>query len=146
MPHFLVKPKHIAWLTVLFYPLVVLYSQFLQYRSAQLRRATINSQRNRLTQALRDEFLNDSIYLQHNSDYLNQAFIYLEEEGASAEFDYLEEEGHQPESFDFLDEEYELQYDFIVRIPQSLSAKTLDISAFVKRYVFTSIRYKIELF
>src|SRR3989339_480346 len=88
-PHFLNKPKQIAWLQVLLYPLVWLYSEFLTYRTAKLKEATINSQVIRFRRALRDRFENESIEIIHPEDYLSQAFIYLEIEGATIEYDYL---------------------------------------------------------
>lgn len=146
MPFFLIKPKHLAWLETLLLPVETMYVDFLVYREQQLKEATITSETNRLTRALRDKFLNETIYILHPDDYLDQAFIYLESEGASPEFDYLDEENHAPLTFDFLDEEYNSQFDFIVRIPDILAGNTDAIRAFVKKYIFSGITFTIETF
>lgn len=146
LPYFLVKPRHRAWLETLSAPIKSLYTDFLTYRQLQLRNATVNSSKNRLTRALRDKYEDETIYILHSNDYLNQSFIYLEEEGASLEYDYLYEEEHEPADFDYLDEEYNSEVDFVVRIPQAMAAKQLDVYEYVRKYVFTGIRFTIELF
>lgn len=144
-PHFLDKPKHRAWLQTLMFPIVWLYAQFLDYRSSKFRESTINSQVNRLTQALRERFGSDLIEILHFSDYLNQAFIYLELEGSVLEYDYLAIEGHVPVDYDFLQAEYDNQFDFVVRIPASLTIEQDSITAFVNKYKLVSKRFKIEI-
>ncbi|MEB0302401.1 hypothetical protein [Mucilaginibacter sp. 5C4] len=146
MPFFLIKPKHLAWLETLLLPVKLMYDDFLVYKDQQLREATITSETNRLTRALRDKFLDETIYIIHPDDYLEQSFIYLESEGASPEFDYLDEENHQPYTFDYLDEEFNSQYDFIVRIPEILIGNADAIRAFVKKYIFSGITFTIETF
>jgi hypothetical protein len=146
MPYFLVKPKHLAWLQTLFAPLKTLYADFIGYKALQLKNATINSQKARLETALRDQFEDNSIYIFHPDDYLDQAFIYLQREGATPEFDYLHIEAHVPVDYDATQPEYNTQYDFIVRIPASLAGSTQAIHAFVKKYVFSSITFTIETF
>lgn len=146
VPHFLVKPKHIAWLQTLLSPILSLYSNFLGYRDTKLYDATVNSQVNRLTLALRDGFNDNTIYILHLGDYLDQAFIYLEIEGATPEFDYLAIEAHTPVDYDFLQAEYDNQYDFIVRIPVAIAAQTEAIRAFVNKYKFSSKRFIIQTF
>ncbi len=146
MPFFLIKPKHLAWLETLLIPVKTLYANFLVYRQQQLREVTITSEVNRLTRGLRDEFLDETIYIIHPDDYLEQSFIYLEREGATPEFDYLDSEDHQPYAFDYLDEEFNSQYDFIIRIPEYLIGKSDAIRAFVKKYIFSGITFTIETF
>lgn len=144
-PHFLWKPKQIAWLTVLLSPLLWLYDQFLVYRLDKLKEATTNSQVIRLTRALRDNFSNEEIVILHFSDYINQAFEYLEIEGSFNEFDYLSSDGHLPDEFDFFDNEYDAQTDFVVRIPGIIENKKDAIAAFVNKYVLAGKRFKIEI-
>lgn len=146
MPFFLVKPKHKAWLESILVPIRTGYADFLVYRKQQLKNATVNSQVDRFTQALRDQFSDDQIHLVHLNDYLDSAYIYLSREGASPEFDYLAKEAHQPVGYDFTDLEYGGQYDFIIRIPMSLSGSSSEILAFAKKYVFTGINYTTETF
>ncbi|WP_443937105.1 hypothetical protein [Pedobacter sp. MW01-1-1] len=146
VPHFLVKPNHLAWLKTLLFPVVWLYSEFLAYRAEKLYDATINSQVNRLTHALRKRFNNQSIYIIHLSDYTDQAFIFLEIEGATLEYDYLAMEGHTPLDYDFLQAEYDNEVDFIVRIPIGMAALSEEVKAFVNLYKFSSKRFKIETF
>lgn len=146
VPHFLNKPKHIAWLTTLLTPLVWLYDQFLIYRSQKLYDATINSTVNRLTHALRQKFANNTIYIIHYSDYLDQAFIFLQIEGATPEFDYLVSDAHTPLTYDFTSSEYDNEQDFIVRIPISLASQASTVAAFVNLYKFSSKRFKVETF
>lgn len=146
VPHFLNKVKHLAWLQVLLFPVAWLYSEFLIYRDDKLNEATINSQVNRLTEALRHKFLDNTIYIIHITDYINQAFIYLELEGAFLEYDYLASENHVPVDYDFTQAEYDSQYDFIVRIPVALVGQTDVITAFVNKYKFSSKRFIVETF
>jgi hypothetical protein len=143
-PHFLWKPKQTAWLTVLLFPLVWLYEQFLIYQLDKLKEATINSQVIRLTQALRERYNNQGIIIIHFSDYINQAFLYLQLEGTFSEFDYLAAEGHTPVDYDFQQLEYNDQFDFIVRIPAAIAAQTDLITAFVNKYKLASKRFKVE--
>jgi len=144
MPHFLFKPVHYAWLKLLLFPMTWTYSQFLVYRLDKLKEATINSQVNRLRLALRERFGSDLIDIIHFSDYLNQAYIYLEIEGATLEYDYLEMENHQPVDYDYLTEEYDQEFDFVVRIPQSLAAQWESIIAFVNKYKLVGKRFTLE--
>lgn len=146
MPHFLTKPKHLVWLQTLLFPLSWLYAQFLQYRAQKLYDATINSQVNRLTHALRSKFNDQTIYIIHLSDYIDQAFIFLEIEGATPEYDYLAIEGHIPVDYDFTQAEYDSEVDFIVRIPLAMVAQSEAVKAFVNLYKFSSKRFKIETF
>jgi len=146
LPYFLVKPIQLAWLQVLFTPLKTLYASFMSFRTLQLKNATINSEKERLQTALRDQFADNTIYIFHPDDYLDQAFIYLEREGATPEFDYLAIENHVPADYDFTEAEYNSQFDFIVRIPASLAGSTQAIYAYVKKYIFSSITFTIETF
>lgn len=144
-PYFLWKPKQTAWLTILLFPLIWLYEQFLTYRTAMLREATTNSQVIRLTRSLRDRYNNESIYISHFSDYINQAFVYLELEGSFDTFDYLSGEAHLPADYDFMQTEYEDQFDFVVRIPAVLTAQADAITAYVNKYKLASKRFKVEI-
>ena len=146
VPHFLQKPKHLAWLTVLLSPIVWLYDQFLIYRLAKLREATINSSVNRFEIALQTQFANAGIYIVHPGNYLNQAFIYLEIEGATPEFDYLDIEAHTPVDYDATQAEFDVEVDFIVRVPSSLTDSQTLIKAFINKYSFFGKRFKIELY
>ncbi len=146
VPNFLAKPKHLAWLTALLFPLVWLYEQFLGYRSDKLYDATINSQVNRLTHALRREFSDNTIYIIHYADYLDQAFIFLELEGATPEYDYLAIEAHTLVDYDFTSSEYDNEQDFIVRIPIDLTSQSAAVAQFVNKYKFSSKRFKVETF
>jgi hypothetical protein len=146
MPHYLVKPKHIAWLTVLLSPVVWLYAQFLTYRDAKLLEATINSQVNRFNLALQQTFGNNGIFILHPSAFLTQNYIYLELEGATPEFDYLAIDAHTPVDYDFLQLEYDSEIDFIVRVPTALASMQDVIAAFVNKYKFYDKRFRIELY
>lgn len=147
MPYFLVKPKHYAWLITLLAPVKNRYADFLTYRNEQLKNATINSSVNRLTQALWDKFdSTNAIYLLQNNPFEHGAFIYLESDGASPSYDYLESDAHTPDEFDYLDSDYNANYNFIVRIPVALVGDTAAIYAFVKKYVFAGITFTIETF
>lgn len=144
-PYFLWKPKQIAWLTVLLFPLAWLYEQFLVYRLGMLKEATTNSQVNRLTRSLRDRYNNEGIYIIHFSDYINQAFVYLQLEGSFNTFDYLSSEAHVPADYDFLQIEYDDQFDFVVRIPAVIAVQADAITAYVNKYKLASKRFKVEI-
>lgn len=144
-PHHMNKPKHNAWLQVLLYPVVWLYAAFLTYRADKLKEATINSQVIRFTRALRDRFVNENIVIIHPVDFLGQSFIYLEIEGATLEYDYLGIEAHVPVNYDFLQAEYDIEYDFIVRIPALIASKQAAVIAFVNIYKLAGKRFKVEI-
>jgi len=146
LPYFLVKPKQLAWLQVLLYPLVWLYANFLTYRAAQLKNATVNSTVIRFTRALRDEFADETIYIFHPEEILDQAFIYLAVEGAILEYDYLASENHVPVDYDYTVIEYNSNYDFIVRIPVALASRADEVMAYVKKYAFFGLHYTVETF
>lgn len=146
IPHFLYKPKHKAWLETLLSAVAWLYAQFLIYRDEKLYEATTNSQVSRLTHALIRKFGDDRIYIIHPDDFLDQAYIYLEIEGATPEWDWLAEEEHTPVDYDFLAAEYDNQYDFIVRIPAEIAGQAELIRAFVNKYKFSSKIFNVETF
>jgi hypothetical protein len=147
MPEFLIKPIHLAWLKVLNAPLKQRYADFLIYRQQHLADATINSSVNRLTQALWDKFdSTQSIYLLQSTDYLDEAFIYLESDGATPAYDYLISDNVEPYDYDFLNTEYNSNYNFIVRIPVALVAQTNAIYNFVATYVFSGITFTVQTF
>ena len=147
MPYFLYKPKHYAWLQVLLAPVINQYNAFLAYRQLQLANATINSSVNRLTQALWDNFdSTQSIYLVQNENFQDEAYIYLESDGVTPEYDYLESEDHEPAVYDYLESELFTNVNFIVRIPVAIVADSELIYAFVKKYVFSGITFTIETF
>ena len=147
MPYFLVKPIHYAWLVTLLAPVKNRYADFLAYRQQILMDATIDSSVNRLTQALWDKFdVTNSIYLMQNTVFQDEAFIYLESDGATPQYVYLESDAHEPYTYIYLDAEYNSNYNFIVRIPVALVDQTAAIYAFVKKYVFSGISFTIETF
>jgi hypothetical protein len=144
VPHFLGRPRHLAWLRVLLSPVVHLYDVFLDYRKAKLKEATINSQVLRLNQALREKFNHEQIYIQNSNDFLNQSFVYLSLEGATVDFDHLQAE-NQPSEFDFLLAEYENEFDFTIRIPAMLAPQRDEVAAFVNRYKLAGKQFTVEL-
>ena len=147
LPFFLLKPIHLAWLKTLHVSLKNRYADFLSYRALTLANATINSSVNRLTQALWDNFdPTQATYLLQNPSFHQAAFIYLHDEYPTPAFDYLSIEKLNTE-FDYLtSEESLLGYNFVVRIPLAIAAKTNAIYAFVKRYIFSSITFTVQTF
>jgi len=139
------KPVTTAWLNALLSPVVQKHSDFLTFKAQMDADVTITCQVNRLRQALRDKFADDTIDIIHPGDYLARAFIYLSTEPSPDEYDYLESEDHEPAEYDYLAGEYDAEVDYIVRIPSSLTAMYEAIFAFVSRYNFTSRRFAIEI-
>lgn len=146
MPYFLLQPIHYAWLQTLLVTVKNRYADFLAYRDLQLRNATVDSTVIRFTKGLRDEFEDDTIYILHPEDFLDQSFIYLASEGATIEYDYLASEDHSPVDYDYTEAEYSLNWDFIVRIPVALAGSIDAIRAYVKKYAFSGLNYTIETF
>jgi len=146
VPYFLLRPVQVAWIETILSPIQSLHSDFLAYRLSQLKSATITSESNRLTKGLQDYFNDNTIYIIHNTDYLDEAFVYLQNEGATPDYDYTNAEAHTPVVYDFVQAEYGVQIDFIVRIPLSMASLSNAVYAFVKKYVFTGINFKIETF
>lgn len=135
-----------AWLSLLAKPVVEIHSQFLAFRQEQLREITITSSVNRLTRALQDKFNNPGIYLVHPLDYVNSAYVYQTIEPRLPEFDFLLEEDHEPVEYDFLLNELDRDYDFIVRVPSVLALSVQNITSYVAKYVMAGRRFKIELY
>jgi hypothetical protein len=147
MPEILIQPVHVAWLITVLAPLNTIYTTFINFKDDQLKAATITSSVIRLTKALWDQFdPTNAIYIIHPEDYMNEAYIFLQSEGAALQFDYLQSENHVPQDFDFLEVEYGLNYDFVVRVPIALQAYNSAIYAFVKRYSFSSLTFTIQNF
>jgi hypothetical protein len=147
MPGFLFQPIHYAWLQTILAGISNIYTEFLAFKQQMLYDATIDSTVIRLTRALNDKFdPTNSIYILQNSDYLEEAFIYLESDGASPEYDYLDSEDHEPFDFDYLDSEYNNDYNFIVRIPVAIAAQSSAVYAFVARYAFSGLTFTVETF
>ena len=147
MPVFLFQPVHYAWLQCLLVTVKSSYVDFMTFRALMLANATINSQVNRLTKALWDNFdSTNSIYITQSTVFFEESFIYLETEGATVQYDYLESEDHTPFDFDYLESEYSADVNFIVWIPIAIVGKTAQIYAFVKRYAFSSLTFSIQTF
>jgi hypothetical protein len=147
MPYFLYQPKHYAWLQVLLAPVINQYTAFLAYRQQQLTNSTINSSVNRLTQALWDNFdAKQTAYIVQNQNYQDEAFIFLEADGATPEYDYLESEEHEPAVYDYLESELFSNVNFIVYIPVAIAAQSELVYAFVKKYVFSGISFTVQTF
>jgi hypothetical protein len=147
MPFFLLNPIHIAWLTTLNITLKNRYADFLTYRQLTLANATVNSSVNRLTQALWDNFdSTQKTYILQNSTFHQASYIYLTQEHQLVEYDYFTAEG-KPTDYDYLNIESSLiGVNFVVRIPVAIAAKTNIITAFVKKYVFSSMTFSVETF
>lgn len=139
------KPKLIAWINACLFPVKTKHDDFLAFKTAIDNEVTITCQVNRLRLALRTKFDDDTIEIIHPGDYLATAYIYLKNEPHPDEYDYLMSEDHTPVEYDYLNGEYLAQVDYIVRIPESLAGSTIEISAFVARYNFTSMTYAIEI-
>ena len=126
------------------YPIVQKQSDFIAFKAQMDAQATINIQYNRMVQALRDKFGDNTIDIIHPGDYLLSAFIYLSYEAHSPEFDYLASESHTPVEYDYLGGEYGSTYHYIVQIPTSLATQSAQIYAFVNKYNLTSRRFAVQ--
>lgn len=140
------RPKHLAWLKAALKPLDTTYGQLMIFRTNKLSEATINSSVNRFTKALNDKFNSTGIYLVHQLDYVDNAFEFLEDEPHFSEYDFVSEETADPQDYDYLDDEYDPDFDFIVRVPAALILRKNEISAFVARYTMAGRRFTIELY
>lgn len=145
-PELLRKPKHLAWLQTVLKPVTTLWNAVLEYRNAKLYEATITGETNRLEKALQDKYENPGIYFTQPTDYLDTAWIFLKIEPKFQEYDFLKSEEHEPPVYDFLKSEYDPDFDFVVRVPNSLSIYVNEIKAFLKKYILAGKRYKIELY
>ena len=147
MPYFLLKPIQVAWLTTLNITLKNRYSDFLAYRQLTLANVTINSSVNRLTRALWDNFdSTQKIYLLQNATYHQSAYTFLSNEYHPPLYDYLKSENLSTD-FDYLAIEETLAgVNFVVRIPIALATKKNAIYAFVNKYIFSSVTFKVETF
>lgn len=140
------KPKRLSWLQSIGKPLATLWVMVLAYRSEKMYEATITGETNRLQKALQDKFGSPGIYIIQPTDYLDNAWIYQENEEHFTEWDFLEGENHLPAEFDFLELEYDPDYDFTVRVPTGMSDKIFEMKNFLKKYVMAGKRYNMEVY
>lgn len=140
------KPKRLAWLQSIAKPLATLWAALLAYRLEKLYEATITGETNRLQKALQDKFGSPGVYIIQPTDYLDNAWIWQENEEHFPEWDFLESENHLPAEYDFLESEYDPDYDFTIRIPAAVAASVPDIRIFMKKYVMAGKRYNIEVY
>ncbi|MGJ1198826.1 hypothetical protein ACR777_05320 [Sphingobacterium spiritivorum] len=140
------KPRHLAWLQSVAKPLQTLYGYFLSFRIDKLYEATITGEKNRLEKALQDRYVNPDIYIIHQLDYLDTAWIWLKDEPVNHAWDFLKDEANPNQEYDYLRDEYDPEFDFIVRVPVVLGDKVPDLRAWIKRYVMAGKKYKIELY
>jgi hypothetical protein len=146
IPWFLRKPVITGFAQCLCVPLKTMYADFLTYRQATLRNATIDSTVIRLTQALQDEFNNTGIYILHPNDPGDESFIYLRQDHSIPEFIYLGADNHTPVVYIDVSNIYTNSIDFTVRVPVALAAQVNQIYAFVKKHVYSSINFNIQTF
>lgn len=146
IPEELRKIKLLSYLKFQFKPVATLWSAVLLYRTDKLREATITGETNRLETALQEKYGNAGIYIIQPTDYLDAAWIYKETEPHFEEWDYLESEAHEPTEYDYLETEYDPDYDFIVRVPEILVTMQADMRIFLKKYIMAGKRYKIETY
>lgn len=139
------KPLHLKWLSSGLKPLKTTYSVLMALRAQKLAEATINSSVNRLTTALNDHFETDEIYLVHQLDYVDGAYEYLATDIHYEEFDYTDSEKHSPADYDYFSDEYDPDYDFIVRVPDYLTYRINEIKAFVAKFTMAGRRFNIEI-
>ena len=140
------KPMRLAWLQSALKPLSNLWSAFLAFRLEILYEATITGETNRLEKALQDKFQDPNIYIIQPTDYIDDAWIYQQNEPHFQEWDFLVSESHEPVEFDYLSSEYDSDYDFVIRIPSALVLSVAKIKEFLKKYVMAGKRYNIELY
>lgn len=146
LPWFLRQPMIIGFAQCLCVPLKSMYADFLTYRQAALRAATIDSTAIRLTQALQDTFNDTSIYLLHPNDPGDESFIYLRQDASIPQFCYMGADAHTPVEYVDVSDIYTVKIDFTVRIPIALAPQINQIQAFVRQYVFSNINFNIQTF
>lgn len=140
------KPKRLAWLQSGLKPLTSLWTAFLTYRTEILYEATITGETNRLERALQDKYGSPGIYIIQPTDYLDDAWIWKADEPHFQEWDYLESENHEPAEYDYLETEFDPNYDFVIRVPSALALQVNKMREFLKKYVMAGKRYNIELY
>ncbi len=139
------KPKTNSLLLALLYPVVVKQADFLVFKARIDNDVTINIQVNRMRQALRDKFGDNTIDIVHPGDYLAKAWIYQSFEASPPEFIYQDSEGHLPNQFIYQLGEYDVQLDFIITIPTAMAVQAQAVYSFVQPYNMTSRRYAVHL-
>lgn len=141
LPSLLAKPKMLAWLFSLASPLQVIYNDFIAFREQVKYDLTINSQVNRLEKALRDKFADPGIFIEHPSDNLARTYIYTQAEQQPGIYLFTNAEA-QP--LYIHTQEYDEEFDFIVKVPAGTMDKGDEIYDFVDRYRLAGKRFKIE--
>lgn len=145
-PELLRKVKHLAWLQSCSRPLKTAYQSFLIWRNEKLYEASITGETNRLERALQDRYNDVGIYIIHQLDYLDTAWIWTKHEPVFHEWDYLKTESDPTPEADYLRDEYDPEFDFIVRVPTAQLQNVEEMKVWLRRYVMAGKKYKVELY
>ena len=136
LPTFLRKARLVAWLQILIAPLEQLQYSFNQKRNSDLVTLTHNGQKCYLRKILNDSFDQTLRRIRiEDMTHFNAVYIYTEAENQPV---YLEEK--------YLYTSGEMQVsgvNFSVRIPNTLRARNIEITAIIEAYKIASKRYII---
>lgn len=139
-----IKPKTLAWLQTILYPLTYLYAEFQIHRNTVNYNLTINSQVNRLQKALRDKFELVGINVVTIEDSITEFYMYTlaEEQSQSLVIHTVVEDIN--ESAIYTEDELNNEIDFIVEVPVGHESKETQIKAFVNRYKYAGKKFIIQ--
>lgn len=139
------RPIRLAWLWVLIKPVRRIHAELLAYRDNANWRATITGSKNRLRQALRQQFGDNTIEIVDAGLIVEPVFIYRAIELQTSPTIWRASEG-QPPLYLRRASEFDRPVDFIVRIPASLAGSAAAIYEFTNRYRIAGRTFRVELF
>lgn len=147
MPHFLREPQHVK---IYEHPLSAIQevnNNLLVVRDQIAFDLSFTGQKIYLQELLNLIFdpIGRAIYIENQTDFLNDNFEYFDIEGQSPEYEYFEAEGNPP-SYDYLQSEYGLAATFIVFVPNSLVFDLNEMNALINKYRAAGRPHAIQLF
>lgn len=140
------KPRYLALLNLLFYPVKQVHESFLNYVALKRIEMSYTGQT-----MLMERFLNDQfdvnlrrIRVVHVADNSGQIYLYFESEGQLPSYLYFESEAKPPIYLYFEGTESgTITFNFLVKIPTELTAQTEQIRGAVRRYKVAGPTYDV---
>lgn len=150
LPSFLRRDKMKAWLYALIEPIEVMHNNFLTFRDDKLIELSYNAQTILLEKALNDRWpgANGNIYVDNTADNLPDNFIFRDQDTLPDLKIYRDQDsGNALYSTRYLFRDQDsAKFDFIVKVPQSLTFNNAEMREFVDQYRKAGKRFKIETF
>jgi hypothetical protein len=147
LPALLRKPKLVAWLQAMLYPLRQLYARWLLEAEVARRELAYNSQTIVFEKALNDQFDPSArrIVIQNSDTELLPLYLDFTSENQPDTYWYYTVEG-PPWEYLYFEDEFNTQIDFTVRVPVVLRSpeRTTQLHARIKHFKLATRLYSLK--